>query len=107
MRKLGILNVFQLNTLQTLLLMYKIRNEESPRIFSNQFSNIEHKYPTRFSQNNFKQHKRISNSTYYSIVNRGPYLWNNVLSTKETSFQSFTQFKKCVKRKLLESETET
>ena len=85
MKKLGILNVFQLNILQTLLFMFETKNEENPRIFSDQFSNIDHKYSTRFSDNNFKQHKRISNSTYYSIVNRGPYLWNNFLNTKEKS----------------------
>ena len=54
MKKLGILNIFQLNILQTLLFMFKTKNEESPRIFSDQFSNIEHKYSTRFSDNNFK-----------------------------------------------------
>ena len=107
MKKLGILNIFQLNILQTLLFMFKTKNEVNPRIFSDQFSNIEYKYSTRFSDNNFKQHKRISNSTYYSIVNRGPYLWNNLLSTKEKSLTSFTQFKTSVKQKLLESQTET
>ena len=86
--------------------MFKTKNEESPNIFSNQFSNVNHKYPTKFSENNFKQPKRISNSTYYSIVNRGPYLWNNFLSNDEKSISSYLQFKKSIKQKLLECETE-
>ena len=106
MKKLKVLNTFQLNIYQILLFMFKTKNEESPNIFSNQFSNVNHKYPTKFSENNFKQPKRISNSTYYSIVNRGPYLWNNVLSNDEKSISSYLQFKKSIKQKLLECETE-
>ena len=55
---LNALNVYQINLLQVLLLMHKIKTNSSPRIFRHQFQTINHKYATRYSRNNFKGPKR-------------------------------------------------
>ena len=51
--KLRTLNIYELNIFQNLVFIFKTRNGINPDIFSNKFQNIEHKYPTRFSDNNY------------------------------------------------------
>ncbi len=81
--------------------MYKVKHNLTPSIFKNQFKNILHKYPTRFSFDNFVQPKMVSKTTSYAIPNRGPYLWNNILDTHCKSANTLSEFKKRVKEKLL------
>ena len=64
MTRLKTLNISQLNIYQILLSMFKIKHNQNPDIFNNQFSDIHHKYSTRFSSYNFLQPKKYSNSTY-------------------------------------------
>ena len=42
------------------------------------FTDINHQYPTRFSQNNFARRKMKLSRTKFAISSRGPRLWNNV-----------------------------
>ena len=72
-----------------------------PKYFQNNFQMSITNIQRNSLRNNFKQPKRISNSTYYSIVDRGPYLWNNFLSNDEKSISSYLQFKKSIKQKLM------
>ena len=52
--ELKILNVYQINILQHLLFMFKVKNSITPRVFNQAFSLIDHLYPTRFSDNRLK-----------------------------------------------------
>ena len=58
LKTLNALNVYQINLLQVLLFMHKIKTNSSPRIFLHQFQTINHKYATRCPRNNFKEPKR-------------------------------------------------
>ena len=54
MKELNISNVYQINILQHLLFMFKVKDSITPRVFNQAFSLIDHLYPTRFSDNSFK-----------------------------------------------------
>ena len=54
MKELNISNVYQINILQHLLFMFKVKNNITPREFNQAFLLIDHLYPTRFSDNSFK-----------------------------------------------------
>ena len=51
MKELNILNVYQINILQHLLFMFKVKRSITPRVFNQAFSLIDHLYPARFSDN--------------------------------------------------------
>lgn len=99
LNKLRALNIYQINIYQTLLFMYKIRNNLAPNILKSNFQHINHKYPTRHSAHNFQQPKTISKRTSFSISNRGPFLWNNILEDHEKTILQFSVFKHKSKRK--------
>ena len=50
LKELLALNVYQINILQILTFMQKVKNTTIPRIFLNTFEKVEHKYPTQFSK---------------------------------------------------------
>ena len=75
LRSLGALKIYKLNLHQILVFMYKTKLGISPKIFESYFSEISHKYPTRFSENNFVVPKYNLKLSLYSIRYRGPYLW--------------------------------
>ena len=67
LKTLNALNVYQINLLQVLVLMHKIKINSSPRIFLHQFQTINHKHATRYSRNDFKEPKREANYAKYCI----------------------------------------
>ena len=77
---LNALNFYQMNLLQVLLFIHKIKTNSSPRIFLHQFQTINHKYPTRYYRNNFKEQKKETNYAKYCIHARGPVIWNSFLN---------------------------
>ena len=79
------LNRYQINILQILAYMQKVKDATNPRVFFSTFKEIEHKYPTRFSKFSFKQPPALLNYGNFSIFSRGPLLWNNILSEKKPS----------------------
>ena len=79
MRDMNALNVYQINIFQVLKFMYKSKHNLNPRVFDNTFTEIHHRYPTRFSRSNFKQPKMITKTTSFAISSRGPKIWNNYL----------------------------
>ena len=83
LKTLNALNVYQVNLLQVLLFVYKIKTSSSPRIFLHQFQTINHKYATRYSKNNFKEPKRETNYAKYCIHARDPVIWNSFLNETE------------------------
>ena len=67
MKKLNILNIYQINILQHLLFMFKVKNSIIPRAFNQVFSLIDHIFPTRFSDNSFKICDLNLKSTRFAI----------------------------------------
>ena len=72
--ELRTLNVYKLNIFQNLVFIFKTRNGINPDIFSNKFQNIEHKYPTRFSDNNYYVPQTRRNFLRFAISSRAPSL---------------------------------
>ena len=106
MRDMNVLNVYQINIFQTLRFMYKTKNNSNPRIFDKMFREIHHKYPTRFSRNNFEQPRIITKTTSFAISSRGAKIWNSYLGEHEKMILSLPLFLSKLKKKLLESEDE-
>jgi hypothetical protein len=74
------------------MFMYKTNIGLSPKIFQSYFDKIVHKYPTKFSSNNFVVPKYNSKLTSYSVLYRGPYLWKmfpKIVNTHKTSIEQF------------------
>ena len=55
LKALNAVNVYQINLLQVLLFMHKIKINSSPRIFLHQFETVNYKYATGYSRNSFKE----------------------------------------------------
>ena len=89
------LNVYQINLIQT------------PRIFLPKFREVDHQYPTRFSQNSFYYKRSACKTTSFAVTLRGPTIWNNFLSQHEKSIPNLLPFLKQIKFKLLNSNKET
>ena len=79
MKKLNILNVYQLNIIQTATFMLKVKLNLAPNVFSETFNEIKHKYPTNYSANNFLIPQKQLKVSEFSISVRGPKIWNNFL----------------------------
>ena len=86
LKSLNALNVYQINLLQVLLFMYKIKTNTPPRIFAYHLQTINPKYATRYSRKISKrQRERETDSSYakYFIHARGPVIWNSLLNETE------------------------
>ena len=59
--------------------MFKIKTNTVPRIFENQFTEIQHRYSARFSKNSFVESQSVYSQTKFSVSSRGPRLWNKLL----------------------------
>ena len=70
------------------------------------FEKPTHKYPTHFSETNFKYKKYSLTSTKHSISVRGPKIWNEFLTKEEKEIQSRSISLRKIKTKLLESDSE-
>ena len=106
MKTLNALNIYQINIFQTLVFMFKLKNNMAPKVFQNQFKSIQHKYPTKYSLQNFKQPKTISKLTKFSITSRGPELWNNFINNETKLITNISRFKKTIKKQILNFENE-
>ena len=67
MKKLNILNVYQINIMQTTTFMFKIKLNSAPNIFLERFHLIKHKYPTNYANNNFVMPKKTTED--FKILN--------------------------------------
>ena len=96
--KLGILNIFQVNSLYIARFMFCYHNEILPPVFLDLFqcnSQI-HSYNTR-SANNYRPHACRTNLKKFTILYRGPIIWNSLSSDIRNSGSLFTFKKKMVK----------
>ena len=107
MQKMNALNVYQINIFQILRFMHEHKLNKNPKIFANSFNMIEHKYPTKYSRNNYKQPKLKTKNTSFAINYWGLYLWNKCLDDNEKVILSMLLFSSIIKRKLLDIENET
>ena len=106
MQIMNALNAYQIN-IQILRFMHKHKLNEKPKIFANSFNKTEHKYPTRYSRNNYKPPKLKTRNTSFAINYWGPYLWNKCLDDNDKVLLSMPLFSSIMKRKLLDAENET
>ena len=107
MQKMNALNVYQINIFQILRFMHEHKLNKNPKIFANSFNIIEHKYPTKYSRNNYKQPKLKTKNTSFAINYWELYLWNKCLDDNEKVILSMLLFSSIIKRKLLDIENET
>ena len=80
--------------------MHQVKNGTVPKIFSNDFSKVGHTYSTRFALNSF-QFPRSSKTSRFSILFRGPKLWNEFLTNNEKDVSTLSTFKRLIKKKFL------
>lgn len=76
-KKLKILNVYQINSLQHLLFMSMVKSNIVPREFNQVFSTIVHVYPAGFSHDNIKIYELNLKLTNFAIGFGRPPIWNN------------------------------
>ena len=86
--------------------MYKFQKCQVPKIFNMAFEKPTHKYPTQFSETNFKYKKYSLTSTKHSISVRETKIWNEFLTKEEKGIQSHSIFLRKIKTKSLESDNE-
>ena len=99
------LNVYKINIFQVLRFMLKAKHNVNPRVFDNTFTEIHHRYLTKFSRTNFKQPKTVAKTTNIVISSRGSKIWNNYLHELKKKILSFPLFLNKSKN-ILESENE-
>ena len=72
MTKMKILNIYKLNIYQVLNFMHRIKTKSAPIVFHNNFNEINHSYPTRFSNNRFVEKKVFLTQTKFAVSSRVP-----------------------------------
>ena len=88
------LNVYQINTYQSSILIYKARTGTATWIFFNKFSKISHSYPTSSKNSgNYTISKSTMKLTNFEISRRIPILWNTVLDATLKEIESLPLFK--------------
>ena len=66
LKEIKALNVYQINIIQALKFLPKTKYGINPRIFLPKFREVDHQYPTRFSQNNFYYKRSDCKSTSFA-----------------------------------------
>ena len=105
MKKLKVLNVYQLNLYHVSSFMYQVKKGTIPKIFNKNLSSVEHSYPTRFAINNF-QLPRSSMTSKFSIILCGPKIWNQFLTDEEKNSPTLFSLKLTLKNKILDCNNE-
>ena len=101
MKELNILNLYQINILQHLTFMFRVKNSITLRVFNQVFSLIDHLYPTRFSDNSFKICDFNLKLAGCAIGFRGPTILNKFLMESEKCCTSIDIFKNKMKERIL------
>ena len=92
--KLGIMDIFQINSFQISKFMFYYHNQLLPSMFSNLFetSRQVHDYGTRIA-NNYRPHFCRTNIKQFTILYQGPKIWNSLPGSIINS-SSYLNFKK-------------
>ena len=101
MKELHILNVQQINILQHLLFLFKVKSSIILRAFNQVFPLIDHLCPVRFSDNSFKICNFNLKLTRFAIGFRGPTIWNKFLTENKKSYTNIDVFKNKIKENIL------
>ena len=87
--KLGILNIFQVNSFQIVKFVFYNQNQLLPPMFLNLFltSSQVHNYGTR-TANHYRSHSCRTNLKQFTVLYQGPQIWNSlpILITSLSSF---------------------
>ena len=91
--KLGILDIFQVNSFQIAKFMFYYQNQLLPPMFLNLLltSSQVHNYGTR-TANHYRSHSCRTNLKQFTVLYQGPKIWNS-LPISITSSSSFFTFK--------------
>ena len=91
--KLEILDIFQVNTLDTAKFMFRYHNNLLPPLFRNLFmtNSQVHRYDTR-TASNYQLHSCRMNIKKFTILSQAPRIWNCLPATV-TNLSSFSVFK--------------
>ena len=94
--KLEILDIFQVNTLDTAKFMFRYHNNLLPPLFRNLFmtNSQVHRYDTR-TASNYRVHSCRTNIKKFSILYQGPRIWNCLLHLLQTCQAFLSLRKKC------------
>ena len=93
------LNVYQINTYQSSISIYKACTGTATWIFFNKFSKISHNYPTSSKNSgNYTIPKSTMKLTNFEISRRIPILWNTVLDATLKEIESLPLFKEKSKK---------
>ena len=79
MEEMEISKIYKLNIYQVLTFMFKIKRDTAPAAFWNNFQEISHCYPKRFSQSNFVESNILPNQKKFAVSSRSPRLSDIVL----------------------------
>ena len=92
--KLGILDIFQVNSFQIAKFMFCYQNQLLPPMFLNLFltSSQVHNYGTR-AANQYRSHSCRTNLKQFTVLYHGPKIWNSLPQSITSSSSLFT-FKK-------------
>ena len=82
-------NVYQIIIFQVLKFMCKAKHNLNPRAFDNTFTEIHHRYSSRFSRSNLNYQKKITKATSSANSSCGSKIWNNHLQEFEKNYFLF------------------
>ena len=88
-----VLNIYNFNIWQVLTLMFKIKRNNAPAAFRNDFRETSHCNPTGFSQSNFEEGNILSNQTKIVVSFRGSGLWDRLLNQEQKNMTYINGFK--------------
>ena len=105
--EMNILNVYKINILQVLCLVYKCLSGNAPRVFHSIFSfKSRGKYTTRSSSRAIEEPFSKRNYELFTFSFRGPRLWNELIANSDelNECESLSIFKNKVKKLLVNTE---
>jgi hypothetical protein len=96
------LNVYEINLLQTLAFMFKHQHDLLPSFHESSLQRVNHSYNTRLSRYGYKENSPLSIKKF-NIMTRGPYIWNHFTCKKAKETQTIAAFKNETKKFLLKT----
>ena len=91
-KKSKILNVFQLNILNNLGFMHKIKSQTAPKIFQNKFRKPTDKFPTNYFTSNYRIPSFKLSKSKYRVSIKGPTLWKNIPINSQKNTRKCNRF---------------
>ena len=91
------LNIYQLNIYQILLFMHKVKNQQVPKVFTTSFKIYRNKYNTKSTSITFSKPFCRTKTSQFSIMFRGPHIWNSLISNELLNLP-YNTFKNKVKK---------